>query len=143
MRFALSRPINGGREHRKRDILADAIPVLAAGNPQWTRRFVRNRDNEGAAHGAISPTPSLALRTIGENFRRILSNLYMPEELLRNRNRYERRVYKHEPSRSQVLVQLKLRVLWRASRAQDARFRVFHNAVTPNLVTASSRPRIH
>lgn len=66
----------------------------------WTKRFIRNIEiMKGVAHGAISPTLSLARRTIGENYFRFILNLYMPEELLRFRNKYEKKVYKYEPNR--------------------------------------------
>lgn len=68
--------------------------------PFWTKRFTRNIEiMKGAASGAISPTPTLAWRTIGKAFEEFVSNLYMPEELLRNRNKHEKKVYEYEPSR--------------------------------------------
>jgi hypothetical protein len=66
----------------------------------WTKRFVRNIEiMKGATHGSISPTSTLARRTIGSSYVEFISNLYMPEELLRNRNKYERKVYDFEPPR--------------------------------------------
>lgn len=66
----------------------------------WTKRFTRNIEiMKGAAFGAISPTPMLAWRTTGRNYDEFIANLYMPEELLRNRNRHEREVYQDEPGR--------------------------------------------
>jgi hypothetical protein len=68
--------------------------------PVWTKRFTRNVEiMKGAASGAISPTPTLAWRTIGRTFEDFVANLYMPEELLRNRNKHEKKVYADEPSR--------------------------------------------
>lgn len=69
-------------------------------NAFWTRRFIRNVEvMKGVAHGVISPTPSLAKRTIGETYEKFIANLYMPEELLRFRNKYERKVHSLEPGR--------------------------------------------
>lgn len=66
----------------------------------WTKRFTRNIEiMKGAAFGAISPTPMLAWRTIGRDYEEFIYNLYMPEELLRNRNKHEREVYEEEPDR--------------------------------------------
>jgi hypothetical protein len=66
----------------------------------WTKRFVRNIEiMKGVAHGSISPTSTLAKRTVGTTYIEFISNLYMPEELLRNRNKYEKKVYDYEPER--------------------------------------------
>jgi len=66
----------------------------------WTKRFIRNIEiMKGAAYGSISPTPSLARRTVGKTFKEFVANLYMPEELLRYRNKYEQKVYRSEPER--------------------------------------------
>lgn len=101
MRFAPidqleGQPINRNRDYVKAngdkyDLLKEAV---------WTKRFIRNIEIiKGAAHGAISPTASLALRAIGQTYEEYICNLYMPEELLRNRNRHEKKVYPHEPKR--------------------------------------------
>ena len=91
---------------------------------------------KGAAHGAISTTPTLALRTLGKNFEEFVLNLYMPEELLRNRNKHERKVYKYEPRRRKGSGKVEeFRSFMRSLlRRQDARFLLFHRAVSPNSV---------
>ena len=137
MRFA---PINSdGIDHvnRRRDLFGDA-PAADRNwlrDAVWTRRFVRNIEiMKGAAHGAISPTPTLAWRTIGESYEEFLANLYMPEELLRNRNRHERRVHRHEPKRppGSGMVEDFRSFLLRLLKKNDARFRQFHEAVAGN-----------
>ena len=58
--------------------------------PSWNKRFVRNIEIiKGAAHGAIPTTPTLARRAIGRTFEEYITNLYMPEHMLRYRNKYE------------------------------------------------------
>ena len=103
MRFA---PIvnSGSHENRYRDLITTppAESIDWATSPRWTPRFVRNVEiMKGAAHGAISPTSSLARRTIGSTFQEFVTNLYMPEELLRNRNKHEKKVYPFEQKRKQ------------------------------------------
>ncbi len=137
MRFA---PINdelGTHANRKRDVrstvanndrnwLKDAV---------WTPRFVRNIEiMKGAAHGCISPTPTLAWRTIGQSYEEFLANLYMPEELLRNRNKHETRVYKHEPLREPGtgLIEGFRSFISKLLKANDSRFQIFHAAVSGN-----------
>ena len=141
MRFAPIDEKQGEGANRHRDYFVDA----RAGkrnwltNPIWTPRFVRNIEiMKGAAHGAISPTPSLARRTIGNSFRTFLANLYMPEELLRYRNQHEAHVYPHEPKRPPGTGKVErfrgfiLRLL--GKRDEDTR--AFHNAVAPNRTAA-------
>jgi hypothetical protein len=107
-------------------------------SPIWTRRFVRNIEiMKSAAHGAISPTSSLAWRTIGSSFEEFVANLYMPEELLRNRNKHEKKVYEFEPKRkagSGKVEEFRAFIL-KLLETQDERFFFFHNAVTPNLAS--------
>jgi len=102
MRYAPIDDAHGMRARERRDHVPDT-PTDSRDwlkDPVWTKRFVRNIEiMKGAAHGAISPTPGLARRAIGESFEEFLANLYMPEELLRNRNKHERRVYDYEPTR--------------------------------------------
>ena len=89
---------------------------------------------KGAAHGCISPTPTLARRTIGDTYEEFLANLYMPEELLRNRNRHERKVYAFEPARtpgSGAVEEFRL-FITKLLRANDSRFQFFHDAVSRN-----------
>ena len=112
------------------DFLADAT---------WNRRFTRNIEvMKGAAHGAISSTPSLAKRTIGHTYEEFVANLYMPEELLRNRNKYEKRVYNHEPNRKPGTGDIEdfRSFVMRLLNAQDRRFMYFHNAVSQNRKSA-------
>ena len=138
MRFA---PIvnSGHHENRHRDFITTppAEGIDWARSPKWTPRFVRNVEiMKGAAHGAISPTSSLARRTIGDTFQEFVANLYMPEELLRNRNKHEKRVYPFEQKRKQGtgLVEEFRGFVSDLLAQQDKRFLVFHNAVSPNSV---------
>jgi hypothetical protein len=140
MRFA---PIknSGSNENRERDLfnedtlkernwLKDAI---------WTKRFARNIEiMKGAAHGAISPTPSLALRTIGKTYEEFLCNLYMPEELLRNRNKHEKAVHIEEPKRRAGTGKIEefKSFMTKLLGENDERFKQFHAAVSPNTFDA-------
>lgn len=141
MRFAPINEKNGTQANRARE----NTPAALAGkrdwqkNAAWTKRFLRNIEiMKGAAHGAISPTPSLALRTIGSTYRQFLANLYMPEELLRNRNKHEKRVYPHEPERppGTGLVEQFREFISAQLKAQGRTFVDFHNAVAPNETKA-------
>jgi hypothetical protein len=93
---------------------------------------------KAAANGAISPTCGLAWRTIGATFEEFIANLYMPEELLRNRNKHEKLVYEFEPKRKPGTgkVEAFREFITKLLNAQDERFRFFHNAVTPNAAAA-------
>lgn len=103
MRFAPIRPTLG--ESKKRDYMppsADAPKWDDINKTPWTKRFTRNIEViKGAAHGAISPTPQLARRAIGASCEEFIANLYMPEELLRNRNKYEKKRYSNDKKRPQ------------------------------------------
>ena len=137
MRFA---PINNDsgqheNQHREMDWPDDEPDRNWGVNPVWTRRFIRNIEvMKGAANGAISPTSKLARRTVGRNFDEFLLNLYMPEELLRNRNRYEKTVYAGEPPREpgDGKVEAFREFMAGLLKSQDQRFRFFHAAVSPN-----------
>ena len=101
---------------------------------RWTKRFTRNIEIiKGASHGAMSPTPTLALRAIGETYEEFIANLYMPEELLRNRDKYEERIYPNNPDRKpgtgdvEAFREFVLRLLSK----QDEAFFEFHDAVSP------------
>lgn len=112
--------------HKKHDFIQSAV---------WTKRFIRNVEiMKGAASGAISPTPELARRTIGKTYKEFIANLYMPEELLRNRNKHEKKVYKHEPKRpsgtGNVEEFRKFILDLVKTRSQEAID--FHNAIAPN-----------
>jgi hypothetical protein len=141
MRYAPIVDRNGNKENRTRDAVkgdsGDNRDWLK--NPVWTKRFVRNIEiMKGAAYGAISPTPSLARRAIGVDFEEFLANLYMPEELLRNRNRHEKRVYADEPNRKSGTgkVEAFRAFILGLLRKQDERFKTFHGAVAPNAAAA-------
>lgn len=63
-------------------------------------KFSRNIDIiKGVAHGSIPTVASLARRAIGRTFEEFVTNLYMPEEMLRNRDKYERTLYPGEKER--------------------------------------------
>ncbi len=139
MRYAPIDEKRGSEANRRRDYV-ESVPVETKDwlkDPAWTKRFVRNIEiMKGAAHGAISPTPTLARRTVGNNFEEFVQNLYMPEELLRNRNKHEKRIYangrknltgsgKIEEFREFVAGLLK---------EQGERFRFFHEAVCENSI---------
>jgi len=101
----------------------------------WTRRFVRSIEiMKGAAHGAISPTPSLAWRTVGESYNTFLANLYMPEELLRNRNKHEKLIHPHEPKRHPGTGKVEEFRIFILGLLQEGgpRFRHFHEAICDN-----------
>jgi len=62
----------------------------------------------------------------------------MPEELLRNRNKHEKLVHKHEPNREPgtgKVEEFRDFVLGLLKK-QDDRFRLFHMAVSPNRAVA-------
>ncbi len=102
MRFAPINKIKNENVNRNRDYfkeLADEKYDLL-NDAVWTRKFVRNIEiMKGAAHGMISPTVHLAKRAIGYSYEEYVANLYMPEEMLRNRNKYEKNSRKGEPER--------------------------------------------
>lgn len=137
MRYAPIDNKAGPHINRQRDLFRET-PVETIDwlkRPVWTRRFVRNIEiMKSAANGAISPTCSLAWRTIGVSFEEFVANLYMPEELLRNRNKHEMKVYELEPKRKAGTGKVEefRAFIMRLLQAQDDRFRFFHNAVTPN-----------
>ena len=104
----------------------------------WTKRFIRNIEiMKGAAHGSISPTTSLARRTIGMTFKEFVANLYMPEELLRYRNKYERNVYKLEPNRETGTGEIEgfRRFIFKLLKTKDKRFTTFHDIVSKKRVS--------
>lgn len=102
MRFAPINPLNGEKINHHRDYVPlsgkDKYDLL--NQAIWTKRFIRNIEViKGAAHGAISPTSTLAQRAMGHSYEEFICNLYMPEELIRNRNKHEKKVYSFEPKR--------------------------------------------
>lgn len=134
MRFA---PINqslGRHTNRKRDFFpnVDSHTVDWLNQPRWNKRFVRNIEViKGAAHGAISTTPSLARRSIGRNWEEFITNLYMPEHMLRYRNKYEKTIAEGEPERipgNGIIEEFRQFVL-ELLKKQNGRFYIFHNAV--------------
>lgn len=137
MRYAPIGEISGNGENRNRDYVKENSikdrDWLKA--PIWTKRFVRSIEiMKGAAHGAISPTPELAQRTIGKDFQEFLTNLYMPEELLRNRSKHEKRVYDHEPKRRPGTGNIEefRKYILSLLNKQDERFAFFHESVSAN-----------
>lgn len=142
MRFAPIDESLGKHSNRQRDFVPRSVDPQGdyIEDAVWTKLFLRNLEvMKGAAHGAISPTPSLARRTIGETYEQFVINLYMPEVLLRNRNTHERRVYDHEPARPsgsgevEAFREFMLRLL------EDGgdRLREFHGVVTQNSTRAT------
>jgi len=89
---------------------------------------------KGPAHGSISPTPSLAKRTLGRSYRQFIANLYMPEDLLRYRNKYERKVYPFEPARTPGTGDIEAfrSFVYALMRAGGQEFLKFHAAVSKN-----------
>ena len=144
MRYAPLNEADGRQANRARDVQRPARTegVDWKREPVWTRRFVRNVElMKGAAGGAISPTPGLARRTIGESFEEFVANLYMPEELLRNRNRHEKRVWEHEPEPKRKpgtgeVERFRTFVARLFEHQGGAEFRLFHESVSPNRVEA-------
>jgi len=101
----------------------------------WTRRFIRNIEiMKGAAYGSISPTPSLARRTVGKTFKEFVANLYMPEELLRYRNKYEHKVYRSEPERDPGTgaIESFRKFISKLLKTKGKGFMRFHNVVSKN-----------
>jgi len=139
MRFAPIDNRDGTHDNRERDLF---IPEKKCernwiNDPVWVPRFVRNIEiMKGVAHGMISPTPTLAWRTIGETFEEFITNLYMPEEFLRNRNKHERRVHKFEPTRPEGtgLIEKFREFLLNTLTKDTTRFLEFHTAVAGNSV---------
>lgn len=141
MRYAPIDDKDGDGANKRRDNINEEAIVDRdwLRKPVWTRRFVRNIEiMKGTAHGAISPTPTLARRTIGDTFQEFLANLYMPEELLRNRNKHERQVYEYEPKRKPgtgKVEEFRAFILG-LLREGGERFQQFHGAVSPNSARA-------
>ena len=144
MRFA---PINeslGRHTNRSRDLIHN-VPQDGYDRMQdavWTKRFIRNVEvMRGAANGAISPTPSLARRTIGRSYEEFIINLYTPEMLIRNRNRFERTVHPHEPNRKPGTGELEefRAFMKKLLDNQCETFEQFHNAVARNTAMAIRR----
>lgn len=137
MRFAPIKNDSGQHENQRREMIwPDREPDRNwLARPVWTPRFIRNIEvMKGAANGAISPTPRLAWRTIGRSFEEFLLNLYMPEELLRNRNRHERTVHEGEPARKAGTGKIEdfRGFIMEILKEHGPRFRFFHNAVSAN-----------
>jgi hypothetical protein len=136
MRFAPIKDDSPLKQNRKREYIAPApaekYDYLA--DARWTKRFTRNIEIiKGAAHGAITPKPSLAERAIGRDYDEYIANLYMPEEFLRNRNKHERYVYPEEPPRAPgdgLVEEFRAFILDLLSKQDDV-FIEFHNAVSP------------
>ncbi len=137
MRYAPIDEKRGKDAHKQRDYM-EPLPnerVDWLKSTRWTKRFIRNIEiMKGAANGAISPTPTLARRTVGNTYEEFLTNLYMPEELIRNRNKHEARVHSggrgDTPGTGHIedFRQFILGLL----QKQDTRFYEFHDAVAAN-----------
>ena len=133
MRFAPIRPSRGAS--KKRDYVAtESVKSYDYFHEaKWTKRFTRNIEViKGAAHGAISPTPELARRAIGTTYEEFITNLYMPEELLRNRNKYEKKVYKNDKNRVPGTgdVEKFRKFILKLLKQQDDEFIAFHEAIS-------------
>lgn len=140
MRYAPIRDPEGNGVNKQRDVVrGDAeSPRNWLEDAIWTKRFIRNIEiMKGAANGAISPTPTLAWRTIGRDYMEFLTNLYMPEELIRYRNRHEEKVYDLEPQRASGTGKVEefREFIKRLLTENGTTFRLFHNAVSANSVT--------
>jgi len=115
------------------DVNAEEIDWLRA--PAWTPKFSRNVDViKGVAHGAIPTVPSLARRAVGRTFEEFVTNLYMPEEMLRNRNMYERSIFTGEKERNPGNGEIEefREFILDLLHKRDSTFLFFHNAVVPN-----------
>ena len=137
MRYA---PINedlGTHANRERNYFAQvdskAVDWLHA--PVWTPKFSRNLDVvKGVAHGSIPTVASLARRAIGRTFEEYITNLYMPEEMLRNRDKYERTVYPGEKPRvpgNGEIEEFRSFILG-LLKQKSSLFYFFHDTVTSN-----------
>lgn len=141
MRFAPIKDTTGSYQNRSRDYtpvepleqydyLKEAV---------WVKRFTRNIEiMKGANHGTIPPKHSYAFRALGHDYNEFIANLYMPEELLRNRNLYEAKVYHdytaktEKPKKPGTGDVEKFRAfILRLLEKQDEIFKEFHNAVAP------------
>lgn len=136
MRFAPIKDDSPGKLNRRRDYVAPAPPrdIDYLLDARWSKRFTRNIEIiKGASHGAISPTPSLALRAIGETYEEFIANMYMPEELLRYRDKYEARIYDYKRDRQAGTgdVERFREFILRLLRQQNEAFFEFHDAVSP------------
>ena len=136
MRFAPIKDDSPEHLNRSRDYVPPppARDIDFLNDARWTKRFTRNIEIiKGASHGAVSPTPSLALRAIGETYEEFITNMYMPEELLRYRDKYEARIYPNKPDRIPGTGDIeRFRVfILRLLKLRDEAFFEFHDAVSP------------
>ena len=135
MRFAPIYAIKGEPVNRKRDYVKE-VNIDESNwliNPKWTKKFIRNIEvMKSAANGAISPTPALAWRTIGKDFEEFVSNLYMPEELLRNRNKHERKLFHENTEKGTGKIEEFRSFLLRLIKNNNDEFKYFHEAVSTN-----------
>jgi hypothetical protein len=100
MRYAPINDAHGSLKIREVENQNNIRNIDWKNHPKWTKRFARNVEiMKGVAHGAISSTPALARRTIGETFQEFICNLYMPEELIRYRNEHEKKIYANDKLR--------------------------------------------
>jgi hypothetical protein len=139
MRYAPINDLHGNRSARDMENTHDPLSINWRTCPVWTKRFARNIEiMKGAAHGAISSTPGLARRTIGATFEEFMGNLYMPESLLRNRAKHEKKTYnyggrtKPGSGRIEAFRDFLRQLLFE----QNQDFYFFHNAVAQNSTRA-------
>jgi hypothetical protein len=131
MRFAPIRPAKDASKKRDYTAMSEETNDYLY-DAKWTKRFTRNIEViKGAAHGAISPTPELARRAIGATYEEFITNLYMPEELLRNRNKYEKKLYKNDKKRSPGTGDIEKfrKFILRLLKEQSDIFLEFHEAI--------------
>jgi hypothetical protein len=138
MRFAPIFDLEGTGENRSRDRDYDTNDNISdfLQNAIWNKRFVRNIEViKGAAHGAISPTPDYAWRAIGHSYEEFIANLYMPEELLRNRNKHETRIYPYDPDREPGTGKLEefRDFIYKNAKNPTDDFMAFHRIISSNL----------
>jgi hypothetical protein len=139
MRYAPIDEKRGKDANKQRDFM-EPLPAAKIDwykETKWTKRFIRNIEiMKGVANGAISTTPSLARRTVGNTWDEFLTNLYMPEELLRNRNKHEAKVHREDLENRPGTGQIEdfRHFILKLIKTQDVRFQEFHEAVTPNSV---------
>ena len=134
----------GNHENQSRDrIFPIPDKVDWVESPAWTKRFIRNIEiMKGVAHGAISPTPGLAWRTVGHTFEEFVTNLYMPEEFLRNRNKHEKQTFEFNGSQtpgSGLIEEFRIFLLKLLEDQCSEKFVFFHKAVIQNSLPAVER----
>lgn len=136
MRFAPIKDIYGAESYKNRDYIRDRDQYITNDGKDlnWCKRFTRNVEIiKGASNGAIPPRPDYALRALGATYDEYISNLYMPEELLRYRNKYEKKVYSNEPERAPGTGDIEAfrTFITDLLKKANEETRFFHNAIAP------------